>query len=131
MADRPGIQVEGLKGLVRALKRAGADDLLAELKAANAEAAETVKDTARPGVPRRSGALAASLRSSATPRAGVVRIGKARVPYAGPVHFGWPARGIKPNTFLYDALDRRAGEVADLYHQRVERLVDAIAQEKD
>jgi hypothetical protein len=131
VANKPGVQVEGLKGLVRALKRAGADDLLAALKSANAEAAKTVEETARPDVPSRSGKLVGSLRSSATPRAGVVRIGKASVPYAGPIHFGWPARNIAPRPFLYEALDQRADEILGLYHDRIERLCDAVARETD
>lgn len=138
MAQQARIQVEGLKRLQRALKKAGADDLLAMLKEANTEAALSVESAARPNVPTRTGRLVGSLRSSGTARAGVVRIGKARVPYAGPVMFGWPSRPdkgrrwrggpIKPNPFLYDALDRRRAEVEALYLQRIERLADSIAE---
>lgn len=131
MASQPGVKVEGLKGLVRALKRAEADDLLALLKAANAEAAKDVEQTARPLAPVLTGRLVGSLRSSGTARAGVVRLGKASVPYAQPIHFGWPKRHIQPQPFLYEALDRRIEEVTRLYHERVEELAEAIAGARD
>lgn len=120
------VRVEGLNKLIRTLKKAGADDLLAELKLANQEAARDVENTARPEVPVRTGRLVGSLRSSGTQRAGIVRIGKASVPYAGPIHFGWPKRNIKPQPFLYEALDRRANEIQRLYYERVEKLLEAI-----
>lgn len=139
MAGDKGIRIEGVRPLVRALRAAGDDGLQAELKAEHAELAQLVADTARPDVPRRSGKLAGSLRTSATVRAGMVRIGKASVPYAGPVHFGWPTRPnpgrgwrggpISPNTFLYDALDRRGPEVMDRYRAAVDRIAAAITPE--
>jgi len=32
-----------------------------------------------------------------------VQAGRASVPYAGPIHWGWPARNIEPQPFLTDA----------------------------
>jgi hypothetical protein len=52
-----------------------------------------------------------------------VRAGRTSVPYAGPIHFGWPAHNIEPTPFLYDALDQRRSEVIDLYEQRVGDLI--------
>lgn len=123
---RPVIEVEGINKLVRKLKRAGEDDLLEALKAANKEAALAIEVEARPGVPKRSGKLAGSLRHSATPRVGTVRVGKASIPYAGPIHFGWPARNISPRPFLYEALDRRYEEVVQVYFKRIEELADKV-----
>lgn len=125
------IKVQGLNGLIRGLKRAEAEDLLDKLKESNAEAARIVKDTAYPNVPVRSGNLAASLRSSATARAGVVRIGKAKVPYAGPIHFGWHRKHIAPNPFLYEAMDARIDEVTTAYWERVEKLLEGITSSGD
>jgi len=65
-------------------------------------------------------------------RGGVVRMGRKAVPYAGPVHFGWPnrpnaAKGwrggpIRPNPFLYEAMDKRVGEVMAIYSKYLETL---------
>jgi hypothetical protein len=119
-----GVRVTGLKRLARELKKAG--ESLDDLKALNLEAASTVEDAARPDVPRRSGRLAASLRSSATPRAGVVRIGKASVPYAGPIHFGWRRRNIHPQPFLYDALGARRDEITRVYEDGLDEFLAGL-----
>lgn len=119
------IAVEGLDRLARLLRDADAS-LLDELKDANRDAAELVAATARPLVPRRTGRLEATVRTGATKRSGVVRAGRARVPYAPPVHFGWPRRKIKPQPFLHDALDRRRSELERDYAQRVQDIVDKV-----
>lgn len=100
------VQVEGAARLRRTLRQAGGD--LSDLKAANRAAAGTVSTAAAAAAPRRTGRLAASVRASGTNSAGVVRAGNNRktvsgVPYAGVIHWGWPARGISANTFLTDA----------------------------
>jgi hypothetical protein len=116
------VEVEGLAELRRALKAAGDD--LDDIKAANREAGDLVADAARGLVPRRTGALLATIRAAGQLRGAVVRTGAARVPYAGPIHFGWPDRGIAPQPFLYDALDTRTVEVIEVYEARVDQLID-------
>jgi hypothetical protein len=74
-------------------------------------------------VPRRSGLLESSIRSSGQASGGVVRSGSVGVPYAGPIHFGWPGHNIEPQPYLYDALDDRASQVVDVYEQRVNGLI--------
>lgn len=107
------IRVEGVSEVRRALRKmdGGAQDL----KEAHAEGAAVVAAEARALVPYRTGVLAGSIRSSGQARAGVVRAGRASVPYAGPIHFGWAKHGISPQPFLYEAADRRADEVRDRY----------------
>ena len=114
------IEVEGDREVRRALKRLG-DSAKAGLRATHAESAEIVADAARGIVPRRSGALAASIRSSGQIGAGVVRAGRAAVPYAGVIHFGWAAHSIAPQPFLYDAADARADEVLAKFHEDINK----------
>lgn len=90
------IEVEGDREVRRALKRLG-DAAKAGLRATHAESAQIVADAARGIVPRRSGVLAASIRSSGQIGAGMVRAGRAAVPYAGVIHFGWAAHSIALN----------------------------------
>ncbi|MCC6434437.1 MAG: HK97 gp10 family phage protein [Acidimicrobiales bacterium] len=133
------IEVEGVSGLARALRKAGDEGSRDFLLQANKEAAASVETAARPAIPVRSGRLVGSLRSSGSAKGGVVLLGKARVPYAGPLHFGWFAartwgrtiarRPIKPGLWLYDALDRRRGEVEDIYYRRLDELLAIVTKE--
>jgi len=119
------IQIEGLNQLVRQLKSLE-PDLLVEYKALNRSLAETVLAEARATVPVRSGRLRDSLRIGVTQRAGIVRVGSSGVNYAKPIHFGWRRRNIEPQPFLYDALDRRRGEVLAAYVTGATAIVDRI-----
>lgn len=104
-----GVKIEGMRNLRRTLKQAGDD--LTELKEVNKAAAEIAATRAKGWAPIVSGQLAATVRSSGTKTAGIVRAGNNRksstgVPYAAPIHWGWPARNIKANPFLsYSAQD--------------------------
>ena len=110
--------MEGVKQVERALQKIER----AELKQANAEAAQIVATAARQIVPNRSGTLAGTIRSSGQAKSGVVRAGFARVPYAGPIHFGWPAHNIAPQPFLYEAADQRVDEVQASYLKALKKL---------
>ena len=122
LEDRKG--AEGIGGLkevnkaLRSMSKATRDDM----KETHKRAAAIVIEGAKRYVPVVSGKLAASIRDGSTQRMGRVRIGSASVPYAGPIHFGWPARAIKPQPFIYDALDGRRREVANLYAERIDSL---------
>lgn len=98
-----GLKLEGGRNLRRTLREAGSD--LTELKAANAQAASIVAGRAQSWAPVVSGRLAATVRSSGTKTAGIVRAGNNRksasgVPYAAPIHWGWKARNIRANPFM-------------------------------
>ena len=154
MADRSmQVSVVNQRKVERALRAIG-KDAVDELKTAHLESAKIVERAARPKVPVRSGntskisgtpywdaprrnspgALKGTLRSGASSRAGVVRIGKKLVPYAGAVHYGWPTRPnptkgwrggpIAPNPFLYEALDERRREVEDTFYRYLENIKD-------
>lgn len=115
------IQIEGLKETQAAL-RAVSDDLKTEMKPTHLKAAEIIVEGSKKYVPVRSGRLASSIRAFATQTGGRVRVGSAAVPYAGPVHFGWPARRIKPQPFIYDAMDERRQEVLQTYADRLSKI---------
>jgi len=114
------IKATGVKELRRELRRMGDD--LEDLKTLNLDVATLVSDRAKDIVPRRTGNLADTIRPAGTKTAGRVRAGFKRVPYAGVIHFGHPARGIQPQPFLYDALDQRRGEVLDAYFKGVRKI---------
>lgn len=116
------LQIEGLRELQRALRNF-ADDSRNDMKETHRKAGQLVVDGATRLVPVRSGALLASLKSMPTQRQGRVRVGSAAVPYAGAIHFGWPARNIKPNPFIYAVLDERRDEVLRVYEDRINFLI--------
>lgn len=101
-------------------------DLIDSMKSTNAELAADVAATARTKVPRRTGRLAGSIRSSGQARSGVVRAGSAGVPYANPIHFGWSKHNIHPNPFMYDALDERRDEIEKRWVDELEKLVGKV-----
>ncbi len=46
------------------------------------------------------------------------------MPYAGPIIFGWHKHDIKPQPFIYHALDARRGEVLVAYEAALGRLIE-------
>jgi hypothetical protein len=124
---QPAIRIEGGRELRRAFREAGDD--MSDLKDLHKRLADDVADSAKRKVPVRSGRLQRSIRGSGTKTAARVRTGNNRksgptsVPYAGPIHFGWSARGIKPKPFMYEALDDRRQEVVDAYNRQVQEII--------
>lgn len=121
---RPLIEVEGAKRLRRTLREAGDD--LEDLKTAHAAAAKIAAEAAAALAPRRSGALAASVRSSGQKTAGVIRAGKKRIPYAGVIHWGWPRRGIPARPFLTEGAQRTEPLWIPIYEKAIEHALDQI-----
>jgi len=115
-------QIEGLREVQKALSDLS-DDLKNEMKSTHLKAAEIIAEASRPLAPFRTGRLASSVRAGAVRTGGRVRVGNASVAYAGPIHFGWPERRIKPQPFVYEALDPRRGQVAEIYAARLNELI--------
>tara|TARA_Y100001970_G_C13816930_1_gene642862 strand:+ start:252 stop:698 length:447 start_codon:yes stop_codon:yes gene_type:complete len=123
-------EVVGDRQFQRQLKRL--DTLVDDLKEFHTDLGELVMREALTRVPVRSGDLRDTVRSSGTKTRATVRAGYKAVPYAGPVHWGWPTRPapfmgwrggpIRPNPFLYDALDDRRDEVIRAYEDKIEDL---------
>lgn len=122
------VEVEGARELRRALKRL--DGNLADLRDVHRDAAEAVRSEAASLVPVLTGRLRSTIRVSArNVQASVLAGGRSLVPYAGPIHFGWRARNIEPQPFLYEAADRRRGEVLDVYQRGVAKLIHRFDRE--
>jgi hypothetical protein len=131
VASRGRIEVQGVKVITKRLRQMD-DGTKKELKSIYIQSANIVFRNAMPRVPVRSGRLKSTMRVSASTRSGSVRAGgKRSAPYAGPVHFGWPNRPnlarswyggpIRPNTFLYSALDARRSEVEEMFARGVSK----------
>jgi hypothetical protein len=119
---RGKVEIEGLRQLNKTLKDFS-KATREELKEVHREAGQIVVDGALRIVPFRTGRLAASLKSNPTMKQGRVRIGDSSVPYAGAIHFGWAARNIQPNPFVYDVLDDRRQAVYNAYAEGISKLI--------
>jgi len=124
------VKIEGLSKVQRQLRKLSSDALdlnKAEFLETNKKVAEIIIGESKKYVPVLTGALAETVRNVSTKKSAKVRAGNVVVPYAGPIHFGWPSRRIKPNPFFYDAIDRRRSEVASRYAD----LIDALTSKYD
>lgn len=119
-----GIKVEGLARLARTMKRAGQD--VTELKDAHTRAADTVAARARELAPRRSGNLANSIRSAKQAGRARVMAGNAKVPYAAPIHWGWPSRRIGAQPFLSLAAQDTESQWMRQYVTDVQAALDKV-----
>ena len=124
MSRRPAVEVDGLRNLRRTLKAAGL--AVDDLKAAHKSVAETVIRAALPRVPRRTGALAGTLRAANAQTGAVVKAGFAGIPYAGPIHWGWPARHITAQPFYLDAADSSRTEWEREYLSALEAIIATV-----
>jgi hypothetical protein len=132
MAQAPVVDVVGLRALSRDLARAAdspTSPLLKALKDAGNRAATPIAEVARSAVPHDSGRLSSSVRVSAARTGASVRMGRASVPYAGPVEFGgYP--GSRPylpaGRYLFPAAGDLATQAATDYADALQRGLDAI-----
>lgn len=122
---RPQVEVKGAKELRKQLKAAGDD--LADLKATHKKIAQIVEFDALQLAPVVTGGLVGSIRASGTQTAAIVRAGRSTIPYAGPIHWGWPARNITAQPFLVDAQEAKYEDWMGEYTQMVDKALDKIA----
>jgi hypothetical protein len=118
------VTVFGARQLRATLARAGVD--LADLKNANAAAAATVASAATAGAPRRTGALASTVRGNRAVGKAVVLAGRASVVYAGPIHWGWPGHHIAAQPFLSDAATSTEPVWLAAYQHDVQAALDKV-----
>lgn len=132
-----GVTVQGGARLRSTMKKAGLD--VKELTSINKQAASTVTAAARAtapvgkpsrkrgrGRPKSGGALKASIRAGATTKAGVIRAGSSRVPYANVQHWGWPARNIRPQYFISDAAIRTEPVWVKEYEKHMNAVIKKV-----
>ena len=48
------------------------------------------------------------------------------MPYAGPINYGWPARNIRPRTFVNDAVASTESQWAKEYETFVKKTMNQI-----
>lgn len=124
MPDKLAIDVVDIRGFNRELKRAGTE-FPRELRAANKATAEVIVPEMQRRVPKgESRRLFGSIGVKASTRDAYVKVGsQVRVPYAFPVNFGWPSRGIPAQEFVYSSIEAKDSEIYDKYEDAIDDLV--------
>jgi hypothetical protein len=123
------IKVEGLKETIKDLQALGVEkQAFVDI---NYEAAQILMSAASPLIPVRTGKLAGTMRASKTVQYAQVSLGRASVPYAPPIHYGWfydrnnfIKKNIKPNPFLAKALSQNYEEIIKRYNESVQKVLD-------
>jgi len=126
------IKVEGLKETIKDLQALGVEkQAFIDI---NLEAAEILMSAARPLIPVRTGNLAGTMRASKTVQYAQVSLGKAKVPYAPVIHYGWfydrnnfIKKNIKPNPFLSKALRQNYAEIMKRYDESVQKVLNRFS----
>jgi hypothetical protein len=128
-ANEQAISIDGLSECLRALRAVGTP--VEAIKEANRESGEIVAKTARNIVPVQSGALRRTIRVANVSTNVKIRAGKASVPYANPIHWGWFRdrkrgfnRNILPNPFMSKALGYTREEVLLNYVTNIQKLIN-------
>lgn len=100
-SNQTGIRVTGLTSVVRALQALGLE--VDDLKDAFSKIAREGAASAARYAPRRTGRLAGDIRGNRAKSKAVIAAGRASVPYAGPINYGWAKRNIAPSGFMQKA----------------------------
>jgi hypothetical protein len=99
------------------------------LKEAGRQAVQPVAAAVRSSVPRGSGDLSGTVRVTGSRTGAAVRMGRASVPYAGPVDFGgWPVGRdyVSGGRYLFPAAVSLAGTAATSYADATQHALDAF-----
>jgi hypothetical protein len=131
MSRRPVVEVGGLRTLRRTLKAAG-QSLDHDFKSVHKEVADIVAAAARrtsPVGPAAGGHIRDDIRAAGQSAAAVVRAGRAALPYAGPLHWGWPAGAAhhqKAQPWILDAAAATQSHWLPVYARGLEKIIDDI-----
>lgn len=121
------VKVEGLNKTLTALQRLGVE--VADLKDAMGDIASEGARLASGFAPVRSGHLRNTVRGNKAKAKAVVVAGRARVPYAGAINYGWPKRGIKPSMFMQRADAALAPRAVKMLEAGLDEAIKKVGME--
>ena len=76
--------------------------------------------------PRRTGALADTVRADPDSEGVDIIAGSGSVAYAGVIHQGWPAHNIRANPFISRAIENTEERIADRGQEHLEQALDRL-----
>lgn len=117
------VQIEGLNEKIRALQELGVElddikDVFAEIAKEGAQVASSFAPVGE------TGNLQSTIRGNRAKNKAVITAGRARVPYAGAINYGWPARNIAPALFLQRADEEMEGRAQQMLEDGIARLIE-------
>lgn len=118
------VRVEGLNKTLRALQTYGVE--VADLKDTMAGIAREGATLASRYAPKRSGRLAGTVRGNKAKAKAVVIAGRARIPYAGAINYGWPKRNIKASLFMQRADRELAPRAVEMLEAGLDRAAGKV-----
>ena len=118
------VRVEGLNKTLKALQSYGVE--VADLKDVMAGIAREGATLAARYAPKRSGRLAGTVRGNKAKAKAVVIAGRARVPYAGAINYGWPKRNIKALLFMQRADKELAPRAVEMLEAGLDRAAGKV-----
>jgi len=116
------LEVEGLNKLTAALRKAGVE--VRDMKAANERVGDVVVQGARPITPKRTGALASSIKPAKRASGVIVRAGGGRVRYAKFVEYGTRKMGAR--SYLVKAAHDTQPRWMDEYEKELQVLMNHV-----
>lgn len=121
---RTTVEVEGGANLARTMRIAAR--VMADMPAENRDAASTISRAAGSRVPRKSGALAASIRPEIAKAEAIVYAGSYAVPYAGVIEYGWAQHSISAQPYLEPSLTSTETEWLRGYEKAVQAACNHV-----
>lgn len=123
-ASRGTMAVDGLNALVRDLQKLGVE--VDDLKDVFQPIAQMAAKSAASFAPVQTGNLRDTIRGNRAKNKAVVTAGRARVPYAGPINYGWAARNIQPALFLQKADEVMGPKAVEMLEEGIDKLIDRL-----
>jgi hypothetical protein len=114
------VRVDGLRKVQRALRQAEAD--MADMSDLMHEIGQIIVGDAH--IPVKSGRLLSSLRAGKGKTKAVVRMGGARVPYAGVIEYGRGDSYKGTGKYLNPARERDRGRIISTFERGLKRIID-------
>ena len=121
MAEAISVEVKGLKETQAMLDKINSN--LTDLTDLNKELGSELSKKASAKAPRLTGALAASIGSTATKDKAQIYAGSNTVVYAGVQEYGWPEKNIKAQPYLRPAVYDNLKLITNKYDEYIANIV--------
>ena len=121
MAEAISVEVKGLKETQAMLDKIGSN--LTDLTDLNKELGSELSKKASAKAPRLTGALAASIGSTATKDKAQIYAGSNTVVYAGVQEYGWPEKNIQAQPYLRPAVYENLKYITNKYDEYIANIV--------
>lgn len=121
MAEALSVNVTGIEEVTKLLNQVVNN--LESMTSANKEISQTLSSKASAMAPRRTGALASSVKGNPSGQKAQIMAGSNAVPYAGVQEYGWPAKNIQAQPYLRPAVNDNMGYIIERYSKEIKDVI--------